>query len=1073
MSKPAFQDDKYHTETKTGVYLYSGTPGDFHEWEFRTKAKALATKEEDRHLCGPRVLEGLKGDAYLVARDLGLDALAKKDGIDQLVVKMREHVFPSLEDEAQLLYHHGQKVDGILARQSGESMFSYVSRRRRWWDTLKQLDDKTVISENIRSDLLLSMSGLDYDKQLLIKTTVGNRKDFDEIAKALIKQHPRVHMKERRYGGNERKPFTPGKGKGKSYSSEQRPKNWGHKPKHFAHLADYDVSDEADPAMPDESDDENVGFMAGDDDDEETAEGIPMDVMTAFIASNGDWSDEVAEVCSDQIQCELMAFFARGKSKGKGVPFQPRKPMQFKGRRNIPSLEDRRERLKALKLKSKCKSCGKVGHWAGDSECKDAKDKTVHLHLTRRGACSVPVPQDIAEMIAHPTVASSEDSSDGNYVAAYGHIDESDSDDEEPINDQVAMMHTEEAHEGGYVFPDAQPLEPPEGHDRKFTFGQYRSWTYLEVLVQQPRYVVWALAEPSPNPLFLGHFVCWVNTYYSHDSNTNTFRQKRVPTPIPTGTVPAARGRNKTKLSQIRKDPNGPCPGGCRAESGTHTGSNATHRRFTCYKCGYSTQTPIVEEPPMNDPSHCPHVNTDHRGSTKTVHRTYCKDCKQVVEEMPQESWRERQGLGRAAESASHHTAQVAARAIISENIVVSVAQARQIAALAQRLMERTILQAEASGVMVPATALLSATEDAIDAVTQAPQAEGGAQAFMAVLEDDIPDVLASDSDDDDDDVSTSVASDDADESDDSSDGYYPRGIVIDDPEELDSCAFSLTPDSGPADLPWVNIFEDEDVWAVLDEGCNSTCHGTRWAEDAEKKFNKKGWKCPWVHHRGKEYSGVGNETTIGKRNWPFAFEITPSTLRIPGTLASHQLPNEYAPLLLSGVAQGRLGLVKNTRTGEVTLEDYPDQKVQLYRDTGTRLTCINISRFPKDETPEALKDMVIDEGPQDDEPSPASPYSPEDHVAYMKSSSAAEWLTPRPPAIAPSPAQARAVKADVLRTEAQCMNKKLTIITIGLEKLEFGDNSERKAMQSQKRFLIPRRLTSRTRNTSRSSRSP
>ena len=116
--RPAAYDDKNHTETKSGVYIYNGTPGDFHEWEFRTKARLLSTKEEDRKLCGPRVLEGLKGHAYLVARDLGLTVLAEETGVDKLVAAMRDHVFPSLEDEAQLLYHHGQKADGILARQA-------------------------------------------------------------------------------------------------------------------------------------------------------------------------------------------------------------------------------------------------------------------------------------------------------------------------------------------------------------------------------------------------------------------------------------------------------------------------------------------------------------------------------------------------------------------------------------------------------------------------------------------------------------------------------------------------------------------------------------------------------------------------------------------------------------------------------------------------------------------------------------------------------------------------------------------------------------------------------------------
>ena len=117
----------------------------------------------------------------------------------------------------------------------------------------------------------------------------------------------------------------------------------------------------------------------------------------------------------------------------------------------------------------------------------------------------------------------------------------------------------------------------------------------------------------------------------------------------------------------------------------------------------------------------------------------------------------------------------------------------------------------------------------------------------MAVLYSNTFAALASDSDDED---SSSIASDDVDDSDDSDAGYASCGIVIDDPEELDSCAFPLVPDSEPADLPWVDVFKDSEVWAVLDEGCNSTCHGKRWAENAEKKFSALGWKCPWVHHR-------------------------------------------------------------------------------------------------------------------------------------------------------------------------------------------------------------------------------
>ena len=410
------------------------------------------------------------------------------------------------------------------------------------------------------------------------------------------------------------------------------------------------------------------------------------------------------------------------------------------------------------------------------------------------------------------------------YTAAFGLIDDTDSDLETP-----AMMHFRVDTDEEYEMPtpqvelpflevrDASPEALPQGYDQKFTFGQYRGWTYYEVITRQRAYVVWALKEKSPNPLFLGHFVDWVHTYFVVDNDV--FKMKETPSANTTRPVPESRGRNKSKLNNIRKDPNGPCPDGCTTATGTYTGSNASIRRFTCYKCGYSTQTPVAETPQLFDPAICPHANTDSRGSTKTTHRTYCKDCKQVVEEMPQDSWRERQELGKAAASASHHTAQVAARAIISEHAVISIAQAHQIANLTQQLMTRAIVSAEVSSTLVPSAVLISAVEDAIDAVLQAPP---NGQVFMAVSQNNTFAPLES--------------------SDDESDAeHYAPGIVIDDPDQLFPTAFPLMPDTDPADLPWVDIFKDENVWAVLDEGCNSSCHGSHWAENAAEELNKLG----------------------------------------------------------------------------------------------------------------------------------------------------------------------------------------------------------------------------------------
>ena len=127
-----------------------------------------------------------------------------------------------------------------------------------------------------------------------------------------------------------------------------------------------------------------------DHDSVETAETVAIDVLTAYAASAEDWSEEV---CNDHIQDELTAFYARGKAKGKGISFARRPPTNFKGRRNIPSLENRRERFKELKKKSKCKVCGKVGHWAGDPECKESKPGHVNEHI--RESLGIPVSRGI------------------------------------------------------------------------------------------------------------------------------------------------------------------------------------------------------------------------------------------------------------------------------------------------------------------------------------------------------------------------------------------------------------------------------------------------------------------------------------------------------------------------------------------------------------------------------------------------------------------------------------------------------------------------------------------------------
>ena len=88
-------------------------------------ANAGVSPSSDRTPVVHKVLEGLRGDAFLVARDLGLEKLISPGGWDLLVDRIRAMVFPSASEEARELFRAGQMI-GVLSRQYGESIASYI-----------------------------------------------------------------------------------------------------------------------------------------------------------------------------------------------------------------------------------------------------------------------------------------------------------------------------------------------------------------------------------------------------------------------------------------------------------------------------------------------------------------------------------------------------------------------------------------------------------------------------------------------------------------------------------------------------------------------------------------------------------------------------------------------------------------------------------------------------------------------------------------------------------------------------------------------------------------------------------
>ena len=218
-----------------------------------------------------KVLEGLRGDAYLAAQDMGLEKLLTPTGIDELISRIRAQVFPLRQQEARELFRVGQLPHGPLSRQSTESMTSYISRRRRWWRKLLEMDDGVSLSDPMRGELLLEGSGLSKTEQLMIKTAAGDNQSFDVYAKFLLEFHGQIHLRSWSAFGNASPRRQKGGGKFSSKSSYKGGK--GRSWQRSAYIVEDDSWDYEDSYEPEAEDDyEHEAYVAADDEEPEDEE---------------------------------------------------------------------------------------------------------------------------------------------------------------------------------------------------------------------------------------------------------------------------------------------------------------------------------------------------------------------------------------------------------------------------------------------------------------------------------------------------------------------------------------------------------------------------------------------------------------------------------------------------------------------------------------------------------------------------------------------------------------------------------------------------------------------------------
>ena len=244
--------------------------------------------------------------------------------------------------------------------------------------------------------------------------------------------------------------------------------------------------------------------------------------------------------------------------------------------------------------------CGALGHWAGDPECKfpsqgGGKGKA-HLAVIADEGLSIPAGNDSA--------------------AAF-----------------VARAKSSAASSAAAPKPIAAPTREPremvmEGGDKKFYLGQHRNETYSEV-AKKIEFIQWLMAQ-SDLSMQNQDFLTWFNRFCTIQDGSV---QARASLGLPEGAyVP------RPRKTGIRKTPpNPPLAQKCAlCKDFTHAGSTMNYIRSTCRDCGHVEQKPR-EVTYTHDPATCRHEVVDRRGSSRSISRTFCKQCGTFIDEVPGE----------------------------------------------------------------------------------------------------------------------------------------------------------------------------------------------------------------------------------------------------------------------------------------------------------------------------------------------------------------------------------------------------------------------------------------------------
>ena len=83
-----------YEETRQGMTVFAGDAASCHEWQLRLQIKKSLCKAEELPALTAKVVDALRGEALSCAMEIGLAKLMEANGLDLLVQKVQDRLFP-------------------------------------------------------------------------------------------------------------------------------------------------------------------------------------------------------------------------------------------------------------------------------------------------------------------------------------------------------------------------------------------------------------------------------------------------------------------------------------------------------------------------------------------------------------------------------------------------------------------------------------------------------------------------------------------------------------------------------------------------------------------------------------------------------------------------------------------------------------------------------------------------------------------------------------------------------------------------------------------------------------------